>query len=380
MQVELAVVPPDQHLEHRLALGHALLQALGEEADDLLGDRGQRVDPVGAVGRGVVGEGAELTADAGEDAGAVLVDQRLVEPAEPHAAGQVADHREAQLGGPDQPVEHLADRPGERLRRGRLADPALQQARDQVHVGRRTPLGQEDAEDRLLQLGRAVELGDAVPREHGGQPVAELLVQPVPLDVEALQVGVEVLARAVHAELGVLLLAAGPVAAQLGEVGEQVEQVDLAADHVVASGAGLLAGGEVAGQGGRLGVRVAVEAEQDRAQGVEPAGGPLVGGPVGARAPAARGRGRTARRPRRRRRPRRPARCAAAARRSRPGCRSSPAARAPARRTARAGRSPSSWTPAPAPRRRRRPRRRPRSGWPRPARARGTGACRPRRG
>ena len=51
VQVELAVVPPDQHLEHRLALGHALLQALGEEADDLLGDRGQRVDPLGAVGR-----------------------------------------------------------------------------------------------------------------------------------------------------------------------------------------------------------------------------------------------------------------------------------------------------------------------------------------
>ena len=101
-----------------------------------------------------------------------------------------------------------------------------------MDVGRGAPLGQEDAEDRLLQLRRAVELGDAVPREHGGQPLAEVLVQPVPLDVEALQVGVEVLPGAVHAELGVHLLAAGPVAAQLGEVGEQVEQLDLALDDV----------------------------------------------------------------------------------------------------------------------------------------------------
>ncbi len=229
MQVELAVVPLDQHLQHRLALGHALLQALGEEAHDLLRDRRQRVDPGRPVGGGVVGERDQLAADAGQHGRSVLVDQRLVEPAEPDAAGQVTDHREAQLGGPHQAVEDLPDRPGQLLGRRRLRDPALQQAGDEVDVGRRTPLGEEDPEDRLLQLGGAVELGHAVPRQHRREPVAELLVQAVPLDVEALQVGVEVLAGAVHPELGVQLLARGAVAAQLGEVGEEVEQVDLAA-------------------------------------------------------------------------------------------------------------------------------------------------------
>jgi len=85
-----------------------------------------------------------------------------------------------------------------------------------------------------MTIGAApIELGHAVARQHRGQPLAELLVQAVALHVEALQVGVEVLAGAVHAELGVQLLARGTVAAQLGEVGEEVQQVDLAADHVV---------------------------------------------------------------------------------------------------------------------------------------------------
>ena len=41
MQLVLAVVPPRQHLEHRLPLGDPGLEPLGEEADDLLGDGGQ---------------------------------------------------------------------------------------------------------------------------------------------------------------------------------------------------------------------------------------------------------------------------------------------------------------------------------------------------
>ena len=141
VQVELAVVPPDQHLEHRLALRHAALEPLGEEAHDLLRDRGQRVDPRGPVGGVVVGERRDLAADAGQHAGAVLVDQRLVEPAEPDAAGQVADDREAQLGGPDQPLEELAHRPGQLVGRRRLGDPALQQAGDQVRRRRRRAAG-----------------------------------------------------------------------------------------------------------------------------------------------------------------------------------------------------------------------------------------------
>ena len=101
VQVVLAVVATDQHLEHRLVLGHAGLEPLGEEPDDLLRDRGQRVDPLGAVrGVGIGSERRHLVADPGQHARALGVDQRLVEPAEARAAGQVADHGEPQLGGP----------------------------------------------------------------------------------------------------------------------------------------------------------------------------------------------------------------------------------------------------------------------------------------
>ena len=104
----------------------------------------------------------------------------------------------------------------------------------------------------------------------------------------------EVLARAVHPVLGVQLLAAGPVAGQLGEVGEQVEQVDLAADHVVPAGAGLLAGGEVAGQGGRLGVARRRRSRAGSRSGRRARGPRARRRCRRARAPAARGPGRSA--------------------------------------------------------------------------------------
>ena len=68
---------------------------------------------------------------------------------------------------------------------------------------------------------------DAVVGQHPGEPVAEGLRQPGPLDVEALQVRVEVLAGAVHPGVGPGLLAGRPVAAQLGQVGEHLQQLDL---------------------------------------------------------------------------------------------------------------------------------------------------------
>ena len=319
--------------------------------------------------------------DPGEHAGAVCGDQRLVEPAEPHAAGQVADDREAQLGGADQPVQHLATGQVERLRRRRLGR-ATAAAGSTTSARRPRPLlGQEDPEDRLLELGRAVEVGDAVVREHRGQPVAELLGQPVPLDVEALQVGVEVLARAVHPELGVQLLAAGPVAAQLGQVGEHLEQVELAAEHVVPAGAGLRAGGEVVGQGGRLGRPGRRRSRAAGAQVVEAAGGALVGGlpsaagsgQVEVRAGLVGGLGAVAGLGDRLQPQQRRAGLDLAAGRDQQLAH-------PRRRTARAAPSPSSCSPAPAPARRPRPRRRPRPGSPRPARARASAARRPRRG
>ena len=55
-----------------------------------------------------------------EDALAVFVDERLVEPAEADAAGEVADDGEAQLGRDDEPVEHVAGGRVERRGRDRL--------------------------------------------------------------------------------------------------------------------------------------------------------------------------------------------------------------------------------------------------------------------
>ena len=186
-----------------------------------------RAAAVRSGGVGVGRERRDLVADAGQHARALGVDQRLVEPAEPDAAGQVADHREAQLGGPDEPLEEVARRAGQLLGRRRLGDPALEQLGRQLDLGGGALLRQEDPEDRLLQLRGPVQVGHAVVGEHPGQPVAELLGEPAPVDVEALQEGVEVLLGAVHAQLGVQVLPGGAVAAQLGEVGEQAEQLDL---------------------------------------------------------------------------------------------------------------------------------------------------------
>ena len=120
VQLVLAVVPLDEHLEHRLVLGQTaaglVVQPVGEEADDLLGDRGELVDARRVVGRiGLGGQGGQTVAHPGEHARALMVDERLVEPAEAHAAGEVAHDGEAQLGRDDEPVERVARGGVERL-------------------------------------------------------------------------------------------------------------------------------------------------------------------------------------------------------------------------------------------------------------------------
>ena len=272
--------------------------------------------------------------------------------------------------------------PARLLGRRGLGDPALEQLGRQADVGGGALLGQEDAEHRLLELRGPVEVGDAVVGEHPGQPVAELVGQPAAVDVEALQVGVEVLLRAVHAQLGVQVLPAGPVAAELGEVGEEAEQLDLVGHHVAAGRHELVAGGEVVGDHVAVLARVDVEAHQHR--------GDVVAG-CGRRAPGGGGRDAGRRQVEGRRRSRR--RAASLRGVVLDGlethqrgagldlaARSAPAARGPGPRTARAAPSPSSCSPAPAPARRPRPRRRPRPARRRPARGPASAARRPRRG
>ena len=95
-----------------------------------------------------------------------------------------------------------------------------------AQVRRRALLGEEDRKTASSSAGVALEVGHAVVREDAGQPVAERLGQALPVDVEAVQVGVEVLARAVHASSGALLVGR-PVAGQLAQVGEHAEDVEL---------------------------------------------------------------------------------------------------------------------------------------------------------
>ncbi len=278
-ELVLAVVAPGQHLEHRLAARRALLEAAGEETDDALGDRDERVDALGAVGLVVgVGQGVELGPHRGHHAGAGLVDGGLVEPAEPGAAGQVADQRLAQLGRDDEPVEHVVRLAGPLAGRCRGAQPLLQHGGDDADVLGLLLLGEEQPVDGLLELGGAVELGDAVVRQRADQPVLERLRQLLPLDVEALQVGVEVLARAVHALVRTVVVVLGTVAGQLGDVGEHAQDGELGGQPVTVAGAGAaLRDGQQVGDGA-LGVgRREVEAQQHAAQVVQRPGAPGVG-------------------------------------------------------------------------------------------------------
>ncbi len=240
---------------------------------------------------GSAASGRELVAHAGEDALALLVDERLVEPAEADAAGEVADDGEAQLGRDDEAVERVAGGRVERRRRDRLGEPALEDRGRELHLGGRALLGEEDAEDRLLEVGRALEVGDAVVAQDAGELVAEVLREAGPVDVEALEVGVEVLARAVHEQLGVPLLGGRPVAAQLGEVGEQLEDRDLLAERDRALRGELVARREVAGEHPPVAARVAVEAEDARGEVLDAAVDALAHASPGRRSSRA-GRGR----------------------------------------------------------------------------------------
>ena len=218
--------------------GHAVLEPLQEEPDDLLGDGGERVDPLGAVlGVRLVGEQLHLLAHRRQHGRTLGVDERLVEPAEPHAAGQVADDGEPQLGGEHEPVQHLTRGRGQgRVGGDRFVHPVLQERHDQLDVGSRALLCEEHPEHGVVELAGPVEALDAVVAQHPQQPLVELLGQCAPLDVHRLEEGVEPLPGRVHAVLDVLVLAGRAVAAELGEVGEQREQRHLVRDGDLAVG------------------------------------------------------------------------------------------------------------------------------------------------
>src|SRR5665811_2475517 len=88
---------------------------------------------------------------------------------------QVADRREAQLGGDDQPVEDLPHLVAGRTRRRlRLVQPALKQIGDHRGLVGRPLLGQEHPVDGLLQLGTPLQIYDTVMAKYSRQPRPEL--------------------------------------------------------------------------------------------------------------------------------------------------------------------------------------------------------------
>ena len=144
----------DEDGKHRLGLGQPVLESSPEEGHDALGNAGQSIEARTALVPGrQASDRLDLGADPGQDARAVLIDARLVEPAETHASGEVADDREPQLGRHDQAIEHVARTVAEVTGGRRLVDPLLQQSRRDEDIGGGALLGQEDPEDRGLELG-----------------------------------------------------------------------------------------------------------------------------------------------------------------------------------------------------------------------------------
>ena len=315
----VAVVPPGQHLEHDRVVEVVADEPLAEQPHQRLGGAHHLGDALGAVRRVRVRvQVAQVLADLGVDAGAVAAQQRLGEPGEHHAAREVGDRREADLRRGDEPLQRETGGLAQRLVRRRFPQPLAQHGRDDRRVAGRALLGEEDPEHGGFERRGALQIGDAVVPERLGELGLERLRQPGPLDVEALQVGVEVLAGAVHVQVTAAVLARRPVAAQLGEVGEDVEERDLLGQRPVAVLGGRPARGEVVVERPALVVRVDVEAEQQAAQVLLAAGGRSRrrDGRAPRAGPARRTRRPTRPRPRRRR----AAPAAAAARRSPPCC------------------------------------------------------------
>ena len=176
-------------------------EAQAEEPHQRLRAGDHRGDPLAAV-RGVrmPVEVAQVPADPGVDLRAAAPQQRLAEPGEHDPACQVGYRGEADLGGGDELLQRQAGRLSQRLARRPLPEPFPEQRSDHRGVIGPALLREEDPEHRLLEFRRAFEAAvpDAVMGERPGQPLPEHLRQPGALGIEALQVGVEVLAGTVH--------------------------------------------------------------------------------------------------------------------------------------------------------------------------------------
>ena len=320
----VAVVAAGQHLEHaprcpgrRGTRRWPSSRTSGSVLRDHLGDA------LGAVRRVRVRvEVPQVLADVGVDAGPVAAQQRLAEPGEHHAAGQVGRPPGSAPGWrrPAAPA---------RGRRARAAPRPAAASRSHARSSVVTTVASEDARCWARKIrntaasssGRALQLGDAVVAQRLGQlaPGTPPAARPAPRRGSAGRCGSARgrCARGCRRRL----LAGGPVAAQLGQVGEHRR----AARAPRPAGAGRPRWPPGARRGSRR-APGARRAGRRRSRAAGCAGPPgrarparaagTVRGAAGRSSSTASAVGR--RRPRRRRRPAAPA--AAAGRRSPPGC------------------------------------------------------------
>ncbi len=228
-----AIVTPRQNFEQRAEVGGTGADPLTHQADHRLGRDNHLLDPLGTVRCvRIRDQVSQLLAHRRDDLRAVGHVLRLVEVAVPHTAGQLTDDRVTDHGGRDNSLEHL----GQRIVRGGLVgdlEPTLQERGNHRHLSLGALQREEHAIDRVLQPAAGLQIGDVVVRQRPQQPGPERLRQTFPLDVERVQVGVQVLARGVHVQVGtLLLLARGPVAGELADVGKGGQQREFGRDQV----------------------------------------------------------------------------------------------------------------------------------------------------
>ena len=266
-----SVVAAGQHLQRGFLGGARRVEALGQQPDQRLRARDQRIDPLGVVGTSrTLGQLCQQPFSLGEDLLAGLQHQRLVERTEPNRAREVADRGVAELGCDHQPVEHLRDVSARGTgRQFPGGEPAVEQRADGGQLAGRTLLRQEDAVNGLLQLRARLEPGDPVVQQDPGQPGTETRRQRLPLDVERVQIGVKMLPRAVDLLVGVLLRAGRPVARELAEVGERREHRQLAVQQLSVVRRELPAGLPVVGDELAAPLRADVVAGDQRVQRTE---------------------------------------------------------------------------------------------------------------
>ncbi len=102
-------------------------------------------------------------------------------------------------------------------------------------------LGEKHAVHGLLEFGARREVGDTVVSQGARQPHPEGFRQILLLDVEGVQVGVEVLTRAVHLLIGRLLLVGRAVAREITQVRESGHQRKFAVQQIAVGGLDRLA-------------------------------------------------------------------------------------------------------------------------------------------